>query len=195
MTNRVVGGRTYKDLKKALDRLAGTRITTNIQYTENKSESAGFGLIDSWHIVEEKKGRKEIGMIEVTLPEWLYAGIKKTQVLKISQDYFRIRKAMDRRVYEIARKHCGKQLEFKISIKKLYSKTGSTSTLRLFKFNIKQLTKTNDLPDYEISYDDNKDMVIFTNRNPESENEKIVKFPNTTQENINAINQELLQLM
>ncbi len=48
-------------------------------------------------------------MVEVTLPDWLYQGITQTKILKISPDYFRIRKAIDRRIYEIARKHCGYQ--------------------------------------------------------------------------------------
>lgn len=103
-------------------------------------------------------------MVEITLPDWLYQAIKKTKVLKISSDYFRIRKAIDRRLYEIARKHCGNQYEFVVSLKKLHLKTGSTANLAKFKFNIKQLEKLNDLPDYTIVYDPQNDNVIFTNR-------------------------------
>lgn len=54
-TNKEIGGRTYNELEKALKRLSGTRITTNIIYSDDKQESTGFGLIDSWRIVEEKK--------------------------------------------------------------------------------------------------------------------------------------------
>lgn len=168
-TNRDTGGRNYKLLEKALDRLAGTRITTNIQHCVDKREAIGFGLIDSWHVVEEQKGKLEVGMVEVTLPDWLYEAITKTKVLKISPDYFRIRKAIDRRLYEIARKHCGSQHQFQISLEKLYLKTGSTAIKDKFKYNIKQLAKINDLPDYEISYEAEKDYVIFTNRNQDSE--------------------------
>lgn len=164
-TNRMVGGKTYKDLEKSLYRLRGTSITTNIQHSLDKREAIGFGLIDSWHLVEEQRGKQSIRMIEVTLPNWLYEAVTKTKVLKISPDYFRIRKAIDRRLYEIARKHCGNQYQFQISLEKLHLKSGSTSILRLFKYNIKQLAKTNDLPDYEISYEAEKDCVIFTNRN------------------------------
>ncbi|HGJ5884448.1 replication initiator protein A [Arsenophonus sp.] len=164
-TNRDKGGKSYKELEKALDRLSGTRITTNIVYSEDKQESIGFGLIDSWRILEEKKGKLDIGMVEVTLPDWLYQAITKTKVLQISPDYFRIRKAIDRRLYEIARKHCGNQHEFIISLDKLYSKTGSTAALSKFKFNVKQLAKINDLPDYEIFFDSATDKVTFKNRN------------------------------
>ncbi|WP_016858027.1 replication initiator protein A [Candidatus Williamhamiltonella defendens] len=80
-------------------------------------------------------------------------------------------KAIDRRLYEIARKHCGHQGEFTIALEKLHLKTGSTALLKMFRHNIKQLAKTNDLPDYGLRYDAKADMVIFNNRNltPEQE--------------------------
>ncbi|HGJ5882258.1 replication initiator protein A [Arsenophonus sp.] len=170
-TNRNKGGRSYDELRKTLSRLKGTMIETNIFYSEEKQESIGFGLIDSWRILEEKKGNLDIGMIEVTLPDWLYQALHKKKMLKISPDYFRIRKAIDRRLYEIARKHCGNQGEFTISLDKLHLKTGSTALLKMFRHNIKQLAKANDLPDYSIRYDSKADMVIFSNRNltPEQE--------------------------
>ncbi|WP_334473634.1 replication initiator protein A [Arsenophonus sp. PmNCSU2021_1] len=164
-TNRDKGGKSYKELEKTLERLSGTRITTNIIYSEDKQETIGFGLIDSWRILEEKKGKLDIGMVEITLPDWLYQAITKTKVLKISPDYFRIRKAIDRRLYEIARKHCGNQAEFTICLEKLHEKTGSSREIRKFKFDIKQLTKINDLPDYEIFLDASTDKVTFKNRN------------------------------
>ncbi|MEM8392198.1 replication initiator protein A [Morganella morganii] len=147
-TNRDKGGRSYDELKKALERLAGTRIQTNIVYSSEKQETENFGLIDKWRILEEKKGRLDIGMVEVTLPDWLYQGITKNKVLKINSDYFRIRKAIDRRIYEIARKHCGYQKSFSLSIELLHLKSGATSNKREFKRSIKKLSLVNDLPDY-----------------------------------------------
>lgn len=164
-TNRDKGGRSYVELEKALSRLSGTRIKTNIVYSEEKQETIEFGLIDGWRILEEQKGKLEIGMVEVTLPDWLYQAITKTKVLQISPDYFCIRKAIDRRLYEIARKHCGSQHEFIITLEKLHIKTGSSSSLRLFKQKIKPLLVSNDLPDYEILFDSSTDKVIFKNRN------------------------------
>ncbi|WGM03650.1 replication initiator protein A [Arsenophonus nasoniae] len=171
-TNRAKSGRAYEDLKKALSRLSGTRIQTNIIYSDNDKKTIDFGLIDKWEIVEKQKGKLEIGMVEVTLPDWLYQAITKTKVLQINPDYFRIRKAIDRRLYEIARKHCGNQHEFTISLEKLLKKVGSTTTLKDFKQKIKPLCLTNDLPDYEIFLDISTNKVTFKNRNqktPESE--------------------------
>lgn len=86
-------------------------------------------------------------------------------MLKISPDYFRIRKAIDRRIYEIARKHCGSQEQFLITLEKLHLKTGSTAKKAEFKRMLKNLAKVNDLPDYSLRYDVASDMVIFNNRN------------------------------
>lgn len=104
-------------------------------------------------------------MIEITLPNWLYQAIKKTKILKISPKYFRIRKAINRRIYEIARKHCSFKKRFTIKLNNLYLKTGSNSNLAKFKFNMKKLVKLNDLPDYNIKYDTKKNNIIFTNKN------------------------------
>ncbi|PPI88317.1 RepB family plasmid replication initiator protein (plasmid) [Candidatus Pantoea edessiphila] len=163
-TNRTVSGRTYKELKRALERLAGTRITTNLVFN-GKQESIGFGLLDSWRIIEEKKGSIDINMVEVILPEWLFQALHKKQVLKINSDYFRIRKPIHRRIYEIARKHCGNQNKFTISFDKLYLKIGSVSKKSEFKRMLKKLETNNDLPDYSILCDFKNDFVIFTNRN------------------------------
>lgn len=163
-TNRSTSGRDYERAKEALDRLVGTRITIE---SENKKERIGrnFGLIESWVVVEEKEGR--MTRVSVTYPEWLYQSVQHKKVLSISHDYFRLRKPLDRRIYELARKHCGKQEAFKISLDLLRKKSGSTAILREFKRAIKSLAASDDLPDYAVQYDDKKDMVIFTNRSDE----------------------------
>lgn len=157
-TNRGTSGEYYEKAKDALDRLRSTTITTNIE-TATKKESRGFGLVDSWHIVEEKDGR--MIRVEVTLPEWLYRSIINKQVLTISSDYFRLRKPLDRRIYELARKHCGNQSDWKIGLDLLHKKTGTTSPLRKFRFNIRSLVNSDELPDYHIHYDAVNDTVIF----------------------------------
>jgi len=171
-TNRDKGGRSYGEIEKSLSRLKGTTIKTNIVYSDEKQEIIEFGLIDSWRIIEDKKGKLDIGMIEVTIPDWLYQAFHKKKMLKISPDYFRIRKAIDRRIYEIARKHCGNHGEFNIYPEKLHLKTGSTALLKMFRHNVKQLAKANDLPDYQLRYDTERDVVVFNNRNLTPEKEK-----------------------
>ncbi|MUG35341.1 plasmid replication initiator TrfA [Commensalibacter sp. ESL0382] len=160
-TNRGVDGRYYEKAKDALDRLSGTRITTNIETAKTK-EAHGFGLIDAWRVVEEKDGR--MVRVSVTLPDWLYRSITSNQVLTISSDYFRLRKPLDRRIYELARKHCGSQKEWKIGLELLLKKTGSSQKLKVFRWSIKSLITTNELPDYSVAYDLENDVVIFTQK-------------------------------
>jgi len=160
-TNRGVDGRYYKKAKDALERLRGTSIITNIE-TDKKRESHGFGLIDSWRVVEEKDGR--MIRVSVTLPDWLYRSVISKNVLTISPDYFRLRKPLDRRIYELARKHCGNQSSWKINLDLLRKKTGSTEAIRNFRISIKSLIATNELPDYNVSYNIDSDIVTFNKR-------------------------------
>lgn len=160
-TNRDVGGKDYERAKASLDRLRSTTITTNIE-TGGKRESRGFGLVDSWKIVEEKDGR--MVRVSVTLPEWLYRSIEKNSVLTISSDYFRIRSGFDRRIYELARKHCGNQKSFVISLDLIREKVGTTAVLREFRRTIKALAESNHLPDYSVQYLAETDQLLFKNR-------------------------------
>jgi len=165
VTNKKIGGQTYKDLERALDRLNGAKLKTSLIIDENNKKIESVGFINGYKILLEKKGSLEIGMIKISLPNWLINSIKNQFILKISSDYFRIRKAIDRRIYELARKHCGNQKEFTIHLNKLYLKSGSGAILKKFKFNIKELCEKNDLPDYDIFLDSKTELVTFTNRN------------------------------
>jgi len=160
-TNRGVDGRYYEKAKDALDRLSSTYISTNIE-TDKIKEARGFGLIDAWRVVEEKDGR--MVRVSVTLPDWLYRSVTSNQVLTISPDYFRLRKPLDRRIYELARKHCGNQSEWKIGLELLLKKTGSSEKLKGFRQSIKSLVATNELPDYSVAYDLESDLVVFTQK-------------------------------
>ena len=80
------------------------------------------------------------------------------------RDYFRLRKPIERRVYEIARKHCGQQKSWRITLAKLLLKTGSQSPEKRFRQMIRQLVEHDHLPDYHVTFEDEADMVVFTNR-------------------------------
>jgi len=158
-TNRRTDGTSYKRAAEMMERLSGTRIETDIE-AANYRERQGFGLVDSWRVIERDRDNRMVA-VEVTLSNWLFASIDAMQVLTLSRDYFRIRKALDRRIYELARKHCGAQASWTVSIKLLHEKTGSTSTLKEFRRQFKELAKTNDLPDYRIRLDEKADAVTF----------------------------------
>jgi len=165
-TNKTINGKSYTQLKDGLERLSGTRIETDIK-TDGKEVLSEFGLIDSWHIVKEGKDGRMIA-VEVVLSEWFYNSILGNSVLSIDRDYFRLRKPTERRLYELARKHCGNQVTWKIGLDKLKDKIGSNSPLNKLRFNINKLIETNHLPEYNISMED--DIVMFSRKEPPKEN-------------------------
>lgn len=160
-TNRGVDGRNYDNLQKALERLSGTRIKTNIK-TGGLEITEGFGLLDAWRTVQETPNGRMIA-VEVKLSDWLYNAILSNELLTINRDYFRLRRPLERRLYELARKHCGNQKEWKIGLEKLHKKIGSNSPIRRLRLNIRQVIESNHLPDYSVKIED--DFVIFRNRN------------------------------
>ena len=111
-TNRETSGDSYRRLREAFERLAGTRITTNI-VTGDIETTTGFGLIESWQIVRRSRGGRMVS-VQVTLSDWIWRAVMAKSVLTLSRDYFRLRRPLERRIYELSRKHCGRQPEWRI---------------------------------------------------------------------------------
>lgn len=155
-TNRMTNGRGYDLLRAALERLSGTRITTNIT-TGDKEIMRGFGLIESFEIVRETRdGRMQ--EIEIKLSDWVFNAIRSREVLTLNRDYFRLRRPIERRLYEIVRKHCGHQREWRVSLANLRKKCGSGSTPKEFKRLISKVCvvdAANDhFPDYKLTLEE-----------------------------------------
>lgn len=163
-TNRSTDGRGYEQLKDALDRLSGTRIRTNIK-TGKQEITEGFGLIDSWRIVRQMDGGR-MSELRVNLSDWVFNAVVGREVLTLHRDYFRLRKPLERRMYELARKHCGKQDEWSVSLDILKKKCGSTSTEKEFRRLVGTIciedSKHNHIPDYALILEG--ESVRFTNR-------------------------------
>lgn len=164
VTNRGTSGRSYERMSEMIERLAGTRIVTNVE-TVGKRERGFFGLVDSARVIE-RDGNDRMVAVEVTLPDWLFRSIEAKQVLTLSRDYFRLRKPLDRRIYELARKHCGQQPSWRVSLAVLHQKSGSTDALRNFRIAMRSLAESGDLPDYLMAFDEARDMVTFFANGP-----------------------------
>lgn len=148
-TGRDTGGDSYTRLRESFERLAGTRITTNIT-TGDMETTTGFGLIESWEILRKSRGGRMVSVV-ITLSEWLFRAIENKSVLTLSRDYFQLRKPLERRVYELARKHCGRQREWRIGLATLHKKTGSTAPIRVFRAAVRRMIEADPLPDYSFS--------------------------------------------
>jgi len=163
-TNRGTDGRGYEQLRAALDRLMGTRVVTNI-ITGDREEIDGFGLIDRYKIIRETRdGRMQ--EVEISLSDWVFNAIQHKEVLTLHRDYFRLRKPLERRIYELARKHCGQKSEWKISLQKLQTKCGSSSTEKEFRRLVQKIAREDQafghIPDYAVEMQN--DMIRFTSR-------------------------------
>jgi len=148
-TARGTSGDAYARLREAFERLAGTRITTNIS-TDGVETTRGFGLIEAWEIVRHTRAGR-MSRIKVTLSDWLFRAVQSKSVLTLSRDYFGLRKPLERRIYELARKHCGRQSAWKVSVETLHKKAGSAAPLRVFRAAIRRMIVDANLPDYDLA--------------------------------------------
>lgn len=165
-TNRGTGGSDYAKLRKALRRLASTTINTNIVTGKRTTESE-FSLIDDWGSVRETVSGRLIELT-VTLNDWVFRAIMNHEVLSLHRDYFRLRSPLDRRLYELARKHCGKQETWECGLDKLRDKVGAASELKVFRHAIRKTVARSKahahLPDYALDYDPERDVLIVSKR-------------------------------
>lgn len=158
-TNRKTSGEGYRLLQAALSRLQGTQLETNI--TQGGKETwETFSFIDSAKTIKESRdGRMQ--EVEITLSDWVFNAINETggDILTISRDYFRLRKPLERRLYEIARKSCGQKPKFHYKVETLHELTGSQSTIREFRRMLSKIIADNQahqhIPDYTFELKDN----------------------------------------
>ncbi|MEZ2721099.1 plasmid replication initiator TrfA [Paenalcaligenes hominis] len=171
-THRDTSGRAYERMIEMLRRLKGTVVETSIE-TGGLRENRGFSLIDGWRVVEQSQDVTRMVAVEVDLPKWLFRSVQEKRVLTLSNAYFRLRKPMDRRIYELARKHCGRQPLWRVSLTVLHQKSGSVSALRRFRFEMKALAESRNLPDYSMSLDAERDELTFYASSPKGQLAKV----------------------
>lgn len=175
-THRGVRQDDYERAIEALKRLKGTNITIKENGRAYRG-GQGFGLIDSWQLIEKEiaGGKTRMIAVEVVLSDRLYDSIKELKVLTLNPDYFRLRSPAKRRLYEIARKHCGDQATWKIGLEQLQRKMGSTAQ-RLSNFKksvIVETEESDDLPDYRVSI--KGDQVVFRPKDQKKLAQKVLK--------------------
>ena len=162
-TNRGVAGKDYEALQEAIERIRGTTIVTNIR-TGDEEQTDTFGLIDSSSVRRKHGLDGRLLTCEITLSDWVFNAIRHNEVLTLHRDYFRLRKPIERRIYELARKHCGQQPSWKVSVEVLLKKSGSKSSDKEFRRAVRNLAASDHLPDYFVQFDPKVDMVTFVNR-------------------------------
>lgn len=184
-TNRPTNNLAYDRLEQTFIRLSGTRFVSNIR-TGGKMETRIFGLVEEASFSYDVDGTMRRDGISITLSEWLFRAIDALEVVTISEDYFRLRRPLERRIYEIARKHCGHSSKWAIDLARLQKKTGSNAPLKKFRFNVHQIIKDDHTPFYRLELLDN-DLVIFRPRTTRRKVTENIMLPSWAEEKAREI--------
>jgi plasmid replication initiation protein len=178
-TQRGDGWASYERILDLLRRLRGTTIETNVA-TGDVLQTKGFSMIDNYEVLSEKKRSSKtvdkhtgetkhsevtrIFSFTVTISEWLFNSLKAKAVLTLDRHYFSLSSSVDRRLYEIVRKHCGDKTHFKINMDLLSEKLFGEKKER-FKMRdiLREIIANDELPGYRIALDTHvaPDMVVF----------------------------------
>ncbi|WP_448208223.1 replication initiator protein A [Azospirillum sp. sgz302134] len=160
VTGAYGGGSAYSSIVDALKRLKGTTITTNQFPDEDGSsgEKHSFSWIDdykfryTWRNTKSDGKEKVLSAIRVELSKTVLDAIKRGIILTYNKRYFELTSPIERRLYEIARAHCGEQVHgFRIGLEKLRQRIGSERDLRKFKADLVDLSeRKTPLPDYSL---------------------------------------------
>jgi hypothetical protein len=123
-----------------------------------------------WHSTTDvnRAFAERLRYLDIKLSGWLFRAIDAAEVLSISRDYFRLRRPLDRRIYEVARKHCGTQASWRIALDKLQMRTGSKQKRKYFAAHMRGVVQANHLPDYAVTRererDQDQDQAVFWRR-------------------------------
>lgn len=166
---RNTSGRSYDELRQALNRLTGTLVKTSIR-AKGKTRHATFHWLEGWEeLVDEESGRT-IEMA-LTLPDWLFEGIvDQGGVLRIHNDYFKLSGGIQRFLYRVARKHAGNQPHgWSFTMRQLHEKSGSLAKPWDFAIDVRKAVAADNLPEYTMSLfrnEQNDQVVSFQKRDP-----------------------------
>lgn len=156
------GGKNYHLLKKSLSRLNGTIMEISVFYSSGKKEIREISFIESWKISYKKIVKLYSEIVEVKMPNWIARYIlsnKKT--IFFEKEYYLIRKAIVRRLYEIVKVNCVGKKEYSVNLKDLFQMVGTTCLLKTFRYKIRNVERENNIPGYNIQYDPISEVVYF----------------------------------
>lgn len=187
-TNRQTNNHGYRRLKESFVRLRGTTFESNIP-TAGKIEGRIFGLVDEAAFVYDTE-KSRLDEIEIILSGWMFRAVENLDVVTISSDYFLLRRPLERRLYEIARKHCGNQKRWQIGLAKLQEKTGSNAPLKKFRHNIRTIITDGHTPFYSFALDADDMVTVRPRKAPAKTIAPDITIPTWAEEQARSIAHE-----
>ena len=153
------GGAQYDGLAQALDRLAGSKITTNIRPPDEIKECGDSFSLIRYEAERDREGR--IDAVSIELPERLYhCATDWIEVCAMHPDYFSLT-PLHRLIYILAKMHCGEWQPWVVSLNELHRLTGCSSPMRKFRNSVQGLLKDNPIPECRIEMDAQEVTVTF----------------------------------
>lgn len=149
-------GRAYERLYDALDRLLNTEVSTNLptglETDDEENVTWKFHLLEEAMVLRNKT-TKRLTRLMLKPSDWLHKQVIAEHLLTLDPRYFALDGGIERRLYELARKHCGQQAHWQISLALLHKKMGSSRELRFFRRDLNDLMKAGGGPYFtSISY-------------------------------------------
>ena len=180
-TQRRTGGVEYNRLRDAFVRLQGTQFISNIKTGGEATETMFSIFSEAGFSFDTTSKKMRVKHCEVTLSDWVMRSIESNEVVQISPEYFGLRKPLERRLYEIARKHCGNQKTFSIGLKKLQVKTGSNTELKQFRRYVREAIERDNIPFYRFEIGE-RDIITIRPRTTQNELSYNITLPEWAEE-------------
>lgn len=156
---RVAGRSTdkhsYDGFHAMLDRLTTASIRTSIEIAAGDGESDGmdgwFTWFESGTAVKYRRtadGQKRVQRVRIVVGKWLWnAIVKDRKILTYDRGYFDL-DPVERRLYDLARVHVGRQERWHIGLAKLQKRIGDNRRLAKFADAILAIQERDSLPTY-----------------------------------------------
>lgn len=161
-TERKDGGTQYAQFEQTLERIENLRVTTIEDQPDGTSDIARQFMFFGESEVKVRTETGKVLAVRIPISNWLKGQITSKNVLTMTKDYFRLTGSLERRLYEICRKHCGKQGGWRVSFKVLHNLTGSGASLKRFKQSLIAIIESDVIPEYRLELDGSgiKDLMV-----------------------------------
>lgn len=163
---RGTGGKDYRELVETIRRLGGTNIRTSIRIDDTYGEEGLLRWIENYRIPKRYRESQWLQAADddeeadvtrpwgVKLPDWIFNAIaRRTGVLAVHQDYFKLTGGLERWLYRLARKAVPDKTDFpgiSFRMETLHMRSGSTRPLRNFAGDVRKIAERQPLPEYDI---------------------------------------------
>ena len=154
-TNRQISGHcNYEGFEQALTRLRGTTVSNDGENRRRGCQRGIFGMIESADVLRKEPITGRMVAIEVVLSDFLFRAIESNQVLPIHRDFFRLRRRLIGGFTSWRASIAASSRNGRIGLELLKDKVAFSSNARKLRAHVRNLARTQHLPDYTVDIAD-----------------------------------------